>query len=63
MATWTGEEVALGLQKWLSTRAYQAATRGDTIEAEVTRVVLDDATSAFDEGWMPWQDAWLKRDG
>jgi hypothetical protein len=62
MASWTGEEVVEGIDKWLNHRLQQAKNRGDGIEAEVTYIVLDDAQSAFAEGWMPWQDAWLEKE-
>lgn len=55
MATWSGEEVAAGIELWLKTRRDNARKAGDSIEYEVTDSLLDEARDCFVEGWMPWQ--------
>jgi hypothetical protein len=58
MASWTGEEVAEGIELWLKTRRDENRRKGDSIFAEVTDCLLDEARDAFAEGWMPWQPEW-----
>ena len=52
MPSWSGEEVARGLEKWLRVRRdeYCRDEHWDTIDS-----LLDEVRDNSAEGWLPWQ--------
>lgn len=64
MATWSGEEVAAGMERWLKTRRDEYHPEGwDTRDSQVENdasykaidELIDEILDDFAEGFMPWQ--------
>lgn len=57
MASWSGEEVFKGVEKWLKTRRDEKDPSDHTPGGEWAGIdtLLDELRDSAAEGWLPWQ--------
>lgn len=53
MATWTGEETAEGIERWLKTRRDEYPK--NSIMWRTVDDLLNESRERAAEGWLPWQ--------